>query len=52
MKTEEVLLNGEKINIVIDFDDDLIEKDDIDNIDNTTDLSNIIEIAKEDLNGK
>lgn len=50
MKTEEIILNGKKINIVVDFDDDYIEQGDIDNMNDTTDLSNIIEVAKEELN--
>ena len=50
MKTEEIILNGEKISIVVDFDDDYIEQGDIDNMNDTTDLSNIIEVAKEELN--
>lgn len=50
MENAEVLLDGKKINVVVDFDDSLyeevfVEEPDEDNLDDTTDLSKTIEFV-------
>ena len=50
MKTEEVVLDGKTINVVVDFDDCLfeeafVEDDDEDTLEDTTDLSKTIEFV-------
>ena len=55
MKFEEAMLNGEKINVVVDMEDDLIETVFFDkyndlNLEDTTDLSKTIEIINGEFN--
>lgn len=56
MKTEEAIVDGKKINVVIDFDDSLIEevyiekKNDDKSLDDTIDLSKTIEVMVEKYN--
>lgn len=49
MKTEEVMLDGKKVDVVVDFDDSLFEEvfveADENTLEDTTDLSKTIELA-------
>ena len=55
MKTQEVTLDGKKFDVVVDFDDSLIEEayiieEDDDNLEDTTDLTKTMEFVLGELN--
>ena len=55
MKTQEVTLGGKKVNVVVDFDDSLLEEayiieEDDDNLEDTIDLTKTMELVLGELN--